>query len=165
MVTLSACTGSKNLKDNGLSYLRLGDPMPPAGIFKLKGHAVRDTMFHQESFIWRASIIKYGEGHVYVEEDFLRNGKINRIRVQTPELRVQKEIRVGMTFAALLSMEENWDIAWLSEYELLDIISIDHPSVHYLIRDKEKASGYFLKEKILPQDVTPEAPIVAIVIM
>lgn len=70
-----------------------------------------------------------------------------------------------MTFAELLSMDEDWDVAWLEDYQLLDIISIDHPSVHYLIRDKGKPEGYFLREKILSQDITPESPIVAIVIM
>ncbi|MEZ4825896.1 MAG: hypothetical protein R3C61_06330 [Bacteroidia bacterium] len=162
---IAGCTGSRNLKDNGLSYLRLGDPMPPSGIMRLKGRAVRDTMYNQESFVWRASVIRYPQGRVYVEEDFMGQGNVNRIRIQTPELRIQKQFHVGMTFADLLAANEDWDVAWLSDYQLLDVISIDHPSVHYLLRDKGKPEGYFNQEKISTSDVSSDAEIVAIVIM
>ncbi|MDX2248588.1 MAG: hypothetical protein SF052_17515 [Bacteroidia bacterium] len=164
-VSVMGCTGSKNLRDNGLSYLKLGDPMPREGTVLLKGHSVRDTMFHEQDFIWRASVIKYGKGRVYVEDDFLQTGKVNRIRIQTPELRAQKLIHVGMTFGDLQAMDETWDIAWLEDYQLLDIISIDHPSVHYLIREKEKPAVYFNKTPILKTDISPASTIVAIVIM
>ena len=46
-----ACSGSKKLiTSSGVHVLHIGDPMPPVGIDRLRGHGVRDTFVEQGDY-------------------------------------------------------------------------------------------------------------------
>ena len=69
-----SCRDSKTLFQNGLSYAHLGDVMIPAGMGHFKGHAVRDTICSENDYQWRAAVLKYPNGNVWIEEDFFGEG-------------------------------------------------------------------------------------------
>jgi hypothetical protein len=138
-ILLISCGGSKKITGNGLKYVRIGDPMLEEGLDKLKGRAVRDTIFNENGYIWRASILKYKTGKVYIEEDFFEKHTVNRIRVETPDLVSRKTITVGMNFSDLQSLGDDWEITYLESYGVFDVASIDYPSVHYLVKASDSS--------------------------
>ncbi len=85
-----ACSGPSKITKKGLSYAKLGDPMPQEGISQLNGLIARDTLYKEGGFQWRALILSYGEEEIFIEEDFGRQGMINRIRIESPELTAGK---------------------------------------------------------------------------
>ena len=80
---------------------------------------------------------------------------VNRIRVQTPDLNIYKDIRVGTTFDTLRAVEKDWEITWLTDYQLLDVVAIEKPSVHYLIKESARPTATFLKNQIQVDDISP----------
>ena len=155
VVLLVSCGGSKKISRSGLKYIQIGDPMLKEGMDHLKGHAARDTIFNEDGYIWRAVILKYNTGKVYVEEDFFEKKVVNRIRIETPDLISRKTIKVGMNFADLKALGDDWEIVYLDSYRVFDVASIDFPSIHYLV----KASSVTREQ---PEDT---AKIVSIVVM
>lgn len=159
------CSSSKLIRGNGLKYLQLGDPMPEIGTVKIKGHAVRDTVFNEGGYIWRASILKYDKGKVYVEEDFLGKGIVNRIRIESPELIARKTVSVGMPIISLKTISEDWEVTYLADYELLDVVSVSYPTIHYLIKETKIPESSFEEKEHSINDLSDDAKIVAIVVM
>ncbi|MEO1450954.1 MAG: hypothetical protein AAFV07_15600, partial [Bacteroidota bacterium] len=155
----SGCKGPYQIRDNGLSYLSLGAPMPETGTVRLKRLPVRDTVFFENDFTWRASVIKYPVGKVYVESDFLGQETVNRIRIQSPDLQLDKQFSVGDPITGLTSWAEVWDLTYLEDYGVYDLVAIDRPSVHFLVKS---AQAQTLKG---PADFPATARIYAIVIM
>ena len=162
---LASCAARKRINDKGLKYIQLGDPMPKEGLNRFKGHSVRDTIYDEGGYRWRAMILAYKDGDVYIEEDFLGEKKVNRIRVESAELNVNKEIAVGMSFGELKTRANDWDILYLDAYGLLDVTSLSNYHIHYLIKDEDIPAARFEKEKIEPNDISDSAIIVGIVIM
>ncbi|MEL6675888.1 MAG: hypothetical protein AAFR61_27015 [Bacteroidota bacterium] len=165
MGLLSACGAGSQITERGLKYVKLGDPMPEAGLNRWKGHAVTDTLFDEGGFSWRGMVLKYREGQVLIEEDFLKQGTVNRIRVESPQLNVKKTIAVGNTVADLLPLAKDWDVLYLADYGLLDVTSLSDYHIHFLIRDTENKQELFEKEGLKLQELSPSAQIVSIVIM
>ena len=161
---LSSCSGSKRLRQNGLAQLTIGKPMLSTETQRWKRHLVRDTLFNEGGYTWRASILQYKDGKVYVEEDFLGQNQINRIRVESRELRLKKGQAVGMKLADLLVTGRDWQVVYLEAYQLLDIISLYQPSVHYLVRDPQ-FQVRSLSQPIHIDELSATAEITAIVLM
>lgn len=163
MLGLGACKGPYQIRDNGLSYLSLGAPMPETGTVRLKRLPVRDTVFLQDDFTWRASIIKYPQGKVYVEADFLGQEQVNRIRIQSPDLQLDKVYRVGAPIQSLSNWAEEWDVSYLDAYSVFDLVAIDRPNIHFLVQGTAAKTVSSRPRK--PADFPPDASIYAIVIM
>ena len=151
------CGGAKKISGGGLKYVNIGDVMPPEGLNQIKGHAVRDTIFNEDGYIWRALILKYKTGKVYVEEDFFNQNLVNRIRIETPDLVSRKSITIGMNFGELKTLGDDWDVNYLESYGFFDVASIDYPSIHYLIKSNINTKD---SEKL-----ENDAKIVSIVVM
>ena len=162
---LASCAASKRISEKGLKFIKLGDPMPAEGLKRYKGHAVRDTTYDEGGYRWRAVIMDYKDGEVYIEEDFLGEKKVNRIRVESAKLSVNKEIVVGMSFGELKTRANDWDIIYLYSYGLLDVTSVSSYHIHYLIKDEKTPAKQYEKEKIEPDDINDDAKVIGIVIM
>ena len=130
---LSGCSGSKIIQPNGLSFIKLGHEMPVVGTKNIKGHSVKDSLCEENDFRWRAAILKYPHGRVYLEEDFFSSGILNRIRVATPDLKLKNGLAVGQTVAHLKATVEDWYISPLPEYKLFEFYSDLLPGLHFVV--------------------------------
>lgn len=162
---LYGCIGPKEINHKGLKYAQIGMKMPEEGIKRLKGHAVRDTVFNQDGYRWRASILKYRKGKVYLEEDFTGGDTVGRIRIHTPELQFKKEFSVGMAAKDLRGLTGDWYAYYLNDYQLLDFSSDQFPEIHFLVQDPKYAGKEAIEAEIQLNDLTNTSKVVAIVVM
>ena len=131
---LASCAGKKHvIGKNGLHAIKLGDDLPPPGTESLKGVPLRDTLFEDSSYTWRASIMEYKEGTVYLEQDFFGTEALNRIRIHTPELKLKNGLRVGKTVADLKKVKAEWYISPLVEYNVFEFYTQVFPTFHFLV--------------------------------
>ncbi|RMG18117.1 MAG: hypothetical protein D6730_23200 [Bacteroidetes bacterium] len=165
ILLLGGCMGSKKILPRGLKYLSIGDPMPEAGTRRLKGRAVRDTLFNEGGYQWRAAVLQYKGGKVYIEEDFWGKGKVNRIRIESPELKFKREFSVGMDVEALKRLTNDWNIIYLEDYGLLDLASPLFPEVHFLVKENGRQFSATQFEEIALEQLSDTSKIVAIVVM
>lgn len=168
MTLLASCTGSKVISSEGLPYAQLGEPMPAPDAASLGGHRLRDTLFQAGGYEWRAAIVDYGKkGKVYLEDGFWGEGKVNRIRVESPKFRLEnaEQVRVGMDWEALQPLGKDWQVVYLADYGLLDAFSETFPHLHFLIRDAQQSPEALAAEEILAGQVSADASVAAIVLM
>ncbi len=164
-LTLSNCSGKKVLiTSKGLHSIKLGDQLPPAGANSLKGVSLRDTLLEDQEYTWRAALMEYSKGLVYLEEDFSRGEILNRIRVETPELKLKNGLRVGKTVEDLQKINGEWYINPLTEFEVFDFYTKLFPNIHFLVSDEKTDMSDPNWENYKMEMFNPEAPIVAIVI-
>ncbi|MEM7659364.1 MAG: hypothetical protein AAF399_24805 [Bacteroidota bacterium] len=160
----TGCSTSKRLQTSGIANLQVGGEMLPPETQRWKRHAVRDTMYLEGGYTWRASILQYKAGKVYVESDFMGQETINRIRVESSDIQMKNGQMVGMTVGSLLTTATDWQVTYLSDYGLLDAISLYQPSVHYLIRDLNYQHD--AAQSLIPiAKIDPLATVTAIVVM
>ena len=159
LALLPACTGRRVIRPDGLGFVRLGDPMPEPGRLRWQGRDLRDTLFLAEDFTWRAAVLQYDGGKVYIEADFLGQETVNRIRIESPELRYRRQLQVGSTVAELQAAFPEWDLTPLPAYGYLDLSPLARPSLHFLIPAQPGEPPAHIG------DLSPETRVVAIVVM
>ena len=168
LLFLAACSGSKTISSRGLPYAQLGQSMPASGAASLGGRQLRDTLFREGEYEWRAAIVDYGsKGKVYLEDGFWAEGMINRIRVESPKFRVKgaEKIRVGMSWEEVRPQGQAWQMIYLPDYGLVDVFSDEFPRMHFLIRES-RLSPEALEDPAMQADsLSPNAAIRAIVLM
>ena len=130
---LLGCQAHKELVPNGLKFVQVGDPMIPVNKYKLKGKYLRDTVFQAEEYTWRASILDYPTGKVYIEEDFYGQNLVSRIRVEASQLMFRQEIYAGMSLEELKSLPWKWEIFYLENYQVWDLSSDAFAGLHLLV--------------------------------
>lgn len=164
-LTLTSCSGRKKvIRSNGIHALQLGDELPAPGTKSLKGISLRDTLIEDGEYQWRAALLEYKKGLVYLEEDFFRSEQLNRIRIETPELRLRNGLRVGMTVEDLRDKAEEWYISPMAKYKLFDFYSRMFPRVHFVIDDPNATEFDKEWEAYKVDTFSADARIVAIVV-
>ncbi|MEM7035762.1 MAG: hypothetical protein AAF570_02210 [Bacteroidota bacterium] len=164
MVVLVACAGRKKMiRSSGLHAIKLGDALPAPGTKALKGVALRDTLLEDGEYTWRASMMQYKNGPVYLEEDFYRSEQLNRIRIETPDLKLRNGLRVGKTVSDLVEVGGEWFVSPLPRFKLFDVYSRKFPRVHFLVDAPGNALDKDFEEYSLDQ-FDPGSKIVAIVV-
>lgn len=133
LILFTGCAAHKTITESGLRYAKIGAAMPAPGTFKAGGHAVRDTVFEDETYHWQVAAVKYPEGVVYVEEDFYGSGNIARIRVETPQLKLKNGMHTGQTVAELQAITPDWYISPMPKFKLFDFYSRLFPRVHFVV--------------------------------
>jgi hypothetical protein len=163
---LSACgPGKKIIGANGLHAIHLGDEMPAYNVDAIKGIPITgDSIAEEGEFSWRVATLGYKKGPVYLESDFYGADNLNRIRIETPELKLRNGLRVGMNVRDLLQKTSNWYIAPLQKYGLFDFYCRKFPGMHFLVRDASRDMSDPNWESYSPDQFAPEARIVAIVV-
>ena len=142
--------------------------MPAVGASSIGGHSLRDTVFQQGGYEWRAAIVGYGnQGKVYLEDGFWGEGKVNRIRVESPKLRVKgaDQLRVGMAWEVLQGLGQDWEMTYLADFGLTDVFSPSFPRMHFLIREVRQAPEVLQAPEPGTALLSPDAVIAAIVLM
>jgi len=158
LLLLSACQQHRVLVPNGLKYLQLGDPMIPPATHKLKGKFVRDTLFSEGEYSWRAAILDYPQGKVYVESDFYGQNFVNRIRVEAPQLIFRDQLYAGMTLGELAALPWEWEVYYLESYQVWDLSSPAFHNLHLLVPPVPGKSPESLTSwKDLPADLRVHA--------
>lgn len=160
---LVACNGPSKITQKGLAYAKLGDAMPAKGTETLAGLPARDTLYDEGGFQWRALILTAGAEEIFIEEDFGKQGLINRIRVESPSLTVGKKKYVGMSWLDLSKLGKKWDAFYLANYGVWDVISQSQNRIHYLLEEKRDTSIIDLDADV--RNILDEAKVKAIVIM
>lgn len=163
LILILACNGPTKITQKGLAYARLGEQMPTKGLTELAGLSARDTLYDEGGFQWRALILNYGNGEVFIEEDFGQQGLINRIRIETPSLKASKNRLVGMSWSALLPMKNNWDAIYLVNYGVWDVVSASQNRIHYLLEEKRDTASFDWQGGI--NSIPTDANVKAIVVM
>ena len=130
---LISCQVHKELVPKGLKFAQIGEEMIPPDTHKLKGKYLRDTLFQEEDYIWRASILDYPTGKVYIEEDFYSQNRINRIRVEAKQFSFRKEVYPGMPISELKQLPWQWEMTYLEAYGVWDLNSAAFPRLHLLV--------------------------------
>ena len=159
-----SCASKKVLTSSGLGKVLLGTEMIPAGIGRYKGHTVRDTICNENDFQWRVALLKYPKGNVWIEEDFFGGNIINRIRVETSDIRLRNGMKVGITVGRLLESTSIWYINPAPAYRLFDFYSPVLPGIHFIVDDPEHDMVSTNFEDYPVVSFNPEAKIVAIVV-
>ncbi|MEM7035933.1 MAG: hypothetical protein AAF570_03065 [Bacteroidota bacterium] len=161
---MQACAGPQTIRKNGLSYLKIGDPMPKKGMSRLEGRPLRDTTMNEGGYTWRGCLLEYEDGTVLVEGDFVQGKTVNRIRVQTPEFHVKGGLKVGDRMPGLLAKTDEWVVRPFPSYQLLELISPKFPRTIFLVR----APGFDYEaevEEVKVDEVAASAEVVGIVVM
>lgn len=163
----TACSSPSKITQKGLSFARLGEPMPTRGTTELEGYPARDTLYDQGGFQWRALILsgrneKSGE-EIFIEEDFAQQGLINRIRIESPGLKVGKNKKVGMSWIDLSALGKNWDAFYLKEYGVWDVIAKSKDRIHYLLEEKRDTATIDFEGGV--SSISNDAKVTAIVVM
>ncbi|GAB4427464.1 MAG: hypothetical protein OHK0039_45810 [Bacteroidia bacterium] len=130
---LPGCRATRQITPSGLGFIQLGDAMPAPGRARLRGHDLRDTLFNEGGFVWRAAVMQYPGGKVYIEEDFVAQQRVNRIRIESSDLRYRKHIHTGMTLGELRGYYPEWQVVYLPAYGYWDLSALARPSIHYLL--------------------------------
>lgn len=164
LLTVSCAGGRKKIQKRGIHAIQLGDKLPEPGLEKLKGVAVRDTLFEDADYSWRGILMEYKEGLVYLEEDFFYPERLNRIRVETPELKLKNGLRVGKTVADLSGINGEWIVAPIPGYGVFDFYSRLFPRTHFLVRDPKHTQNDPEWQNYKIENFDPAASIVAIVL-
>lgn len=165
LALFSACVpASKTIRSDGLKAIRLGDELPAEGTPKLRKIALRDSMIEEGEYTWRAVLMEYREGLVYLEEDFYGSGELSRVRVETPELRLKNGLRVGDSVADLQSKSNKWYIVPLPEYRLFDFYSRTFPRLHFIVDDPARGMEEEDWKAFQIDQFAPGARIVAVVV-
>lgn len=163
---VTSCVPRKKLiRSNGLHVISLGEDMPPLGTDNFKGHALSDTTEMDGEYTWRVAMLEYREGRVMLEEDFYGSEQLNRIRIETPELRLRNGLRVGMTVEDLRKKSRNWFIAPLQKYQLFDFYTRNLPGLHFLVDDPGRDMSDPDYASYAPDQFSSSARIVAIVLL
>lgn len=137
-LTLANCSGRKHtIGKDGLHAIKLGENLPAPGTESLKGVPLRDTLFRDSSYTWRASVMQYKEGIVLLEQDFFGEESLNRIRIETPELKLKNGLRVGKTVADLKKINGEWYIAPLERFKVFEFYSELFPYTHFIVSAPE----------------------------
>ncbi|MEM6269974.1 MAG: hypothetical protein AAF998_11090 [Bacteroidota bacterium] len=167
VLAVSGCGPGKNIIGaNGIKGVRLGDEMPAYDVEKVAGIPVTgDSIAEEGEFTWRVATLGYKKGPVYLESDFYGAENLNRIRIETPELRLRNGLRVGMTVGDLTQKSSNWIISPLPKYKLFDFYSRRYPGTHFLVHDPGRSMEDPDWESYRPDQFATEAPIVAIVVL
>lgn len=161
----TGCAAKKKMiTPSGLYGIKLGDRLPPIEANEFKGVPLRDTILEDQDYSWRAALMSYEEGLVYLEEDFSNGDILNRIRVETPELKLKNGLRVGKTVADLQKIKGEWFISPLQDFGVFDCYSRSFPNTHFLIPDKGMDTSDPNWQKYRIEMLDPTAPIQAIVI-
>ena len=164
-ISLVGCAGKKTMiTSNGLHGIKLGDQLPAVGTESLKGVSLRDTLLEDKDYTWRAALMEYTDGLVYLEEDFSRGETLNRIRVETPELKLKNGLRVGKTVGDLQKIKGEWYINPLTDFEVFDFYTRLMPNIHFLVADAKTDMSDPDWKNYKMDMFDPEAQIVAIVI-
>ena len=168
LLLMAACSGPKVISSSGLPYAQLGESMPASGLASLGGRQVRDTLFQEGGYQWRAAIVDYGsKGKVYLEDGFWAEGKVNRIRVESAKFHVKgaEKIAVGMPWQELQPQGQGWQMVYLPDYGLVDVFSDSFPRMHFLIRESRLSPEALKNPAIQADSLSPDAAIRAIVLM
>lgn len=161
----TACKGPTIIHKDGLAFVEIGDPMPAQDLEWFYGFPIEDTLFSADGFQWQGANIQLDSGLVVLESDFEGNGIVNRIRVESATLKTRKKLKVGMQVSDLMQKGKRWQIYYLENYQLLDVSAKRHPSIHYLVREPKIEAARLKDPGLQLEDLSPEASIVAIVVM
>lgn len=148
-----SCQQHKELVPNGLKFVQVGDPMIPANKYKLKGKYLRDTVFQEEGYTWRAAILDYPTGKVYIEEDFYGRNIVSRIRIEASQLMFRQELCAGMSLEELKSLPWQWEVFYLENYKVWDLSSEAFAGLHLLV---PAGSDFFDPEAVTDVEQLPE---------
>ena len=159
---LVSCFSAHSIRGDGLKHVRLGGEMPDVDRLAFHGRPLYDTLYDEGGFQWRTVIIEYPQGKVYVEEDFFGRETVNRIRIETPDLAVKKQIRVGNTLSDLQELGLRWVVTPIPAYGRIDVSS---GSLHFLVSDAGIDADALQDRVPAFESLPPEARILAIVVM
>lgn len=164
LLFLQSCAGPSVMRKDGLSYIQLGDSMPAGHVSDLDGHSLTETMMEQHGYTWRVCTLAYETGQVLLESDFEGHTRVNRIRVETPEVKVKGGLKVGDQLADMLQKTRNWYARPYVEYELMEVTSTKFPRKIFLVKvDGFDYSGE--QTEINTDDLPAESKVVGIVMM
>jgi len=164
VVGLGGCAGKKIIRSNGIHAIKLGDPLPAQGTDELGGVSVRDTLLTEREYEWRAALMEYEEGLVFLEEDFFGSKKLNRIRIETPELRLKNGLRVGKTIADLKSTKADWFIRAYPEFGVFEFYSRKFTQIHFLVETDQVPLERAGEKEYAVEEFGENDPIVGIVV-
>jgi hypothetical protein len=131
---LAACTSLKTISPAGLKHVRLGQEMPGPENPQLKAGPYVDTLLQAQGYQWPAKVIQYPEGTVWIEGDFFGADLVNRIRVESPEIKVkgQRGLTVGTAKPEFEAKHARWQVSYLPDYARYDVIDPQQPQIHFL---------------------------------
>lgn len=118
--------------------------------------SLRDTVFQAGDYRWRVKEWRDAGGSIFFEEDFERQGYVNRIRVETPSVEGPAGIRVGQALSVLTRWSKKWTITDLGDYGMIDLYA---NGLHVLVAANDTKTR--LRWKKLPKSL----PIAAFVLM
>ena len=165
LFTLANCSGRKKLiTNNGIHAIKLGDQVPPRGTEELKGISLRDTLLEDNDYQWRAALMEYKKGLVYLEEDFFGSEDLNRIRIETPELHLKNGLRVGKTVGDLREVQPSWYISAYPDFGVFEFYSRKFPQIHFLVATEQVSLDAEVVEEYKIEAFGETDPIVGIVV-
>lgn len=160
--SLWGCTSLRTIRPDGLKHVRLGQAMPGPGNLQWKAGPYRDTLLNEGGYQWPAKILEYPNGEVWIEGDFFGADRVNRIRVESPDLHLKgrKQLAVGTPLAELRARHQRWQVSYLPGYARYDLIDPQQPNVHFLF-----AAPATVPDQPALDDLADTATVEAIVVM
>lgn len=161
---LGGCASMHTITPSGLGKIQLGMKMPVAGAGRYKGHGMRDSICNENEYQWRVAILHYPKGNVWIEEDFFGGNIINRIRVETPDVKLRNGMVVGIPVSRLLESTEVWYINPLPLYRKFDFYSPVFQGIHFIVDDPSRVIDSERFEDYPVSSFDSVAKVVAIVV-
>lgn len=133
------------IEESGLPFFRLGE-----SFFKLDSidspYPLTEVQFlNEDGYVWmmREMVLDTGkivfEGDFYdekrVSEELLQESSLSRIRIESPMLQLENGLKTGMTYGTLKTFypESSWELTYIPNYKMVDIMSSEAASIHFLI--------------------------------
>lgn len=159
---IAACTSLKTISPHGLKHVRLGQEMPGPDNLQLKAGPYVDTLLQAQGYQWPAKVIQYPGGAVWIEGDFFGADLVNRIRVESPEIKVkgQRGLAVGSTKPEFDAKHARWQASYLPDFDRYDVIDPQQPQIHFLF-----VAPASIPEQPSLADLPDTATVQAIVVM
>lgn len=110
--------------------------MPRLGRTELEGFPLTESTVHENGYAWRVCTLGYPGGMVFVESDFTSQKMVNRIRVETPDLKVKGGLRVGQQLHELIDKTNSWKARPFPAYRLIEMTSPKYPRMVFLLNEK-----------------------------
>ena len=134
---LISCGKGKMIYDQGVGTFSIGENWPPTTRSKWRGQPIVDTTFMEGGYEWKGLILKGKEGQIILEEDFFNEGKLNRVRVESPRFITPYDVSVGQEWGGIKEKSSSWIYNWLANYQLMDISHPSWENIHLLIAPQE----------------------------
>ena len=168
-----------HIEDTGLPFFRIGESFFKLDSLDLPYPLTEVQFLNEDGYVWMTREMVLDTGKIVFEGDFfdetrvtdelLKESALSRIRVESPMLQLDNGIKTGMTYGRLKTYypESSWELTYIPNYKMVDIMSSEAASIHFLVPGPPTIFPDTLQEyiEVSPETLPEELEITGIVLL